>query len=401
MKILYLFLDGTRSTGVLSKVKNKIEFLNKLGLDVTGIFMNQHIKEREEKKEEKIVYLPLVIQPLAHWYNRRFIRNFRTYFARRNYIKQFYRNLKGELLRHQYDLILLRYPLSNRELYNFMRSHSHQVVFEHNSKELVEMALDLATKPGMKHVIASEEKFGSEVLKLALGLTGVGKEITAYEVERSGRPDIPHAVIPNGVGVDKYIPRSHPGIPIDEIKMLLVTGSPSPWVGLDIALNSLRQYSGEMSIHLFIVGPIGDELKKSIKESGLERQVTCTGELSSIELDKFYNQCHIAIGTLAMQRVGLNEHSSLKVLEYAARGIPFVIGYDETNFPKGTQIDQFIFRADYNGSAVDLKPVVQFAIDSMKHPDHPETMHNWAKRNIDFSVQMQKLKIFLSGLQLR
>lgn len=395
MKVLYLFLDGTRSPGVIRKVKSKIHFLNELGMETTGIFMNRTIEKREYNPEEKIVYVPLQIETLPMIYNRRFIRNFRPKFAFRSYTKQFYQQLEAEVSRHEFDLILFRYPLANKELLRFVKKYSGKVVFEHNSKELVELALDLPAKPGIRFHLEAEQEYGPLVLSQAKGITGVGKEITAYEVKRSGRTTIPNAVIANGIDVGPLKVRQSPGMPLNELRMLFVSGSPSPWVGIDTLLNGLNQYKGSLPLKLFIVGPKTDELLQLVSDAKLDSIVTLTGELRGADLEKYMNESHIAFGTLAMQRVELNEHSSLKVLEYASCGIPFVISYEDTNFSPGGDFAPYFLQLPYNGKEINLEKVVQFAKQVLADPEHPQKMRALAEKKLDFRLKMNLLKEFL------
>jgi hypothetical protein len=93
--------------------------------------------------------------------------------------------------------------------------------------------------------------------------------------------------------------------------------------------------------------------------------------------------------------VGLQEHSSLKVLEYAARGIPFVISYRDTNFEGLDDFQPFYDLQDYNGKTIDLGRVVQFAKKVMADPGHPQKMRDIAAVHFDFSAKMKQLKEFL------
>lgn len=397
MKILYLFLDGTRSPGVLRKVKSKIRFMNSLGLDVTGIFMNRSVEKYHFNAEEKIVYLPLKIEPLPGWFNRRFLRDWKWWFATNSYLRQFYAQLDREIDRHPYDLILFRYPLSNKFLYRFTRKHKNRIIFEHNSKELVEMNMSAEKNPAMRYYIPAEIRYAPKVLGNARAIIGVGNTLIRYQLERSGRSDLAHTVIPNGIDVEPLKLRTPPAF-TGTWNFLLVTGSPSPWVGIDILLNSLAAYRGDEKVHLYLVGPHAPAVQKMVDELQLGSIVTLTGEKSSSELDDYFNRCHVAFGTLAMQRVELPEHSALKVLEYAARGVPFVISYDETNFAHLKEFAPYFQKQEYNGKSIDIEKVIAFAARILKDTDHPRAMRAIAAQHFDFKVKMKQLTDFLTRL---
>jgi glycosyltransferase involved in cell wall biosynthesis len=398
MKILYLFLDGTRSPGVLRKVKSKIRFMNNLGLDVTGIFMNRGIEKYSYDAEEKIIYVPLNIAPLPAWFNRRFLRDLKWWFAAHSYLRQFYKQLNQEVDKHPFDLMLFRYPLANKFLYRFARRHRNKIIFEHNSKELVEMNMSADKNPAMRYYIPAEKKYAPKVLSCARAIIGVGNTLVQYQLSRSGRTDLRHTVIPNGIDVNTLPLRSVPPF-AGEWKFLLVTGSPSPWVGIDILLNSLAAYRGAEKVHLYIVGPHSSAVEKMVSALNLTEVVTLTGEKNSRELDGYFNDCHVAFGTLAMQRVELPEHSALKVLEYAARGIPFVISYDETNFAHLSEFAPYFQKQEYNGRTLDIEKVISFAKGIIADKNHPEAMRAIAARHFDFNVKMKQLTDFLTELK--
>lgn len=397
MKVLYVFLDSTKSLGVLKKVKSKIKLLNGDGVDAEGIFLNKYITERKFSEEECITYIPLHIKELSFFYNRRFIRNYKAYFLYNNFYKQLYKKLDEEVKRKDFDVILFRYPLANKYLLSFCKKYSNKIIFEHNSKELVELSL---SENGTKsYAYINEKKFGSRVLSHAKGITGVGNEITDYEVQRSGKFDIKRAVISNSVEVDSIPIRSIPELNYKVYNLLYVTGSPSTWVGIDIVLKSISEFKDQFKqIKLFIVGPKSDDLLRLVHDLKISDKVYFEGEKHGQELDVYFNTCHAAFGTMAMQRVGLKEHSSLKILEYSSRGMPFVLGYDDTNFFENNEFKPFFLKIPYTGSSFNFMDVIDFVDKVYTQTNHPVEMRNLSERYLDTSVKMSQLKMFLKAL---
>ncbi|MDC0338136.1 glycosyltransferase [Flavobacteriales bacterium] len=398
MKILYVFLDETKSPGVRKKVRSKINSLNNQGIDTLGIFLNTEVKKNENNFEEKIEYVKLKIKPLSTIFNRRYLRDVKWLFETKKYNKERYRLLSEIIEKHFFDFIIMRYPLANRELLRFVKKNKNKIIFEHNSKELVELSLSKQNKV-LNHIIENEKLYGPKVLGYAKAIFGVGNEVVQYEVSRTKTNQKPNCVISNGIDVDSIDIRNLPKYDGKEIRILFLTGSPSPWVGIDIVLESLANFSGKQDVKLYIVGPENEELITLSSELNLNTIVDFTGSKANDELDYYFNLCHIAFGTMAMTRVGLSEHSSLKVCEYAARGIPFVLGYDDTNFCKSKAFKPYFSKIEPKNNRIDFSQVIQFGESVMHLPNHSAEMHKIAKEELDSEVKMKKLKDFLIGLK--
>lgn len=397
MKVIYIFLDSTKSPGVLKKVKSKIKLLNADGIEAEGIFLNKNISARAFNPDERITYVPLHIKELPFFYNRRFIRNYKSHFAYNNIYRQLYAALDKELSGKEFDLLLFRYPLANKYLLRFCNKYRNKIVFEHNSKELVELSLGNNGTTSLAYL--NEQKYGAHVLSRARAITGVGNEITTYEKERSGNTRIPACVIANAIEVASMPLRHLPEFDGTTYNLLYVTGSPSPWVGIDIVLKSLGAYKTQIKfIKLYIVGPKSAELTTLAESLHLKDKVFFEGEKHGAELDAYFNTCHVAFGTMAMQRVGLNEHSSLKILEYSSRGMPFVVGYNDTNFYLNKEVKPYVLTIPYTGHIFNFEEVLAFADQISRMPEHPLRMRKFAEENLDTSVKMKSLRTFLKSL---
>jgi hypothetical protein len=65
---------------------------------------------------------------------------------------------------------------------------------------------------------------------------------------------------------------------------------------------------------------------------GAPPNVTAYGLMARHEYEPLLARADVAIGSVAMERAGLTEASTLKFPEYLAYGLPVVIGYQETHF---------------------------------------------------------------------
>ncbi len=394
MKVLYIYLDNVTSLGVVKKVKSKIKLLSKSGVEIEGIFLNRKIQSAYF--EDNISYVPLSIPELPLLFNRRYIRNYKSHFQNNHDLKYLYKALDTEIAKREFDIILFRYPISNKYLYKFSKKYKNKIVFEHNTKELVELQLNAKRVLDYKN----ELKYGSKVLNNTRGIIGVGHEVVKYQLERSNCPNLSSAVIPNSIEVNELKTRDIPYFDEVSYNFLFLTGSPSPWVGIDIVLKSLSEFKdATKKIKLYIVGKENAQLVQLSNSLGLNGIVHFEGEKKGIELDHYFNNCHVAFGTMAMPRVGLLEHSSLKVLEYASRGIPFVVGYDDTNFYKKPEFEPYVLKLPYNGNPFDFNKVIEFTNRVFKLEHHSDDMKKLASQYLDTTLKMAQLSQYLLSLQ--
>lgn len=100
-----------------------------------------------------------------------------------------------------------------------------------------------------------------------------------------------------------------------------------------------------------------NNLKKLVKENKLEDYVTFYGYKSGKKLDDIYNDSDIAIGSLGFFRTGDIMGSTLKVREYCARGIPFIIGYKDISLNKELK---FYYEVSNDETLLDLNKILEW-----------------------------------------
>jgi hypothetical protein len=153
----------------------------------------------------------------------------------------------------------------------------------------------------------------------------------------------PSAVIGNGIDL-KAFPMVPP--PKNDRPRLLFLGHPrSPWHGLDHVAELAKAFPAGL---FDVVGPSADEV------SDVPSNMTFHGLMNSDAYWPILERADVAIGTLALYRNRMEEASPLKVREYLARGIPTIIGYQDTDFPDPHQfLLQVPNRADGIVSSID------------------------------------------------
>jgi hypothetical protein len=266
-----------------------------------------------------------------------------------------------------------------------------RIVFECNAIEIQE-----EIQSGSYFSYFREVIFGVGFRNRCDAIIGVTDEITRYEVNRSGNLNKPHMTLGNGFDVDAVPLRQPPpfcGSPLN----ILCVATVSFWHGIDRLIKGIAHYKGQVNIHLHIAGtgPEINNLKKLIHDLEMNDHINFHGFTTGEDLDVLYNQCHIAVGSLGMHRKGLTMTSELKSRDYCARGIPFIIACGDSDFP----VDfPYILRFPSDESPIDMNQVILFTSVISQDVDHAQKMRHYASENLDWSVKMKKLKVFLESL---
>jgi len=134
--------------------------------------------------------------------------------------------------------------------------------------------------------------------------------------------------------------------------------------------------------------------KALVGKLGLESYVKFYGFVSGQELDAHYNVNDVAVGHLASHRVGVNETSELKAREYCAKGIPFFCSSVDKDFPSTFP---YRLKVPEGENLIDINEIVSFALRCRTAKEHPYEMHDYAVKNLDWSVKMRKLIEFLEN----
>jgi hypothetical protein len=390
-KIIYISFNDPYSTpGVYKKELNFCNIFGKIceeyGIKFEG-FNIALIKGQNNIKGNN--YLQIVN---VKKYMDDIIRNKVINYALRNYysIKEAYNIVKT----HKPDVILLRY-YSTRLVFPFNPKKYNMgslLISEHQTKEIEEMKSNFIDKLFIPIEIIKARLF----FKNVDGIVGVTKEIAEYEVKRA-RKNIPYLVLTNGINVDDYPLKKYSSYNGKELNMLLVSSVINKWIGIDRILKGLYNYKGATDIKLHIVGEVKEDILKIIDYLGLKEKVVMYGLKFGKELDKIYDNCHIAIGSLGIHRIGLKYASTLKVREYTSRGIPFIISYiDEDlddNFP-------FYLKVPDNDDPIDMNLVLEFTENIYKsYVDFSQIMRKYAIEKMDYKNKSLSLLKFIFELE--
>lgn len=110
------------------------------------------------------------------------------------------------------------------------------------------------------------------------------------------------------------------------------------------------------------------------------------------DLDEVLSGCHLAIGSLALHRSGLREACVLKVQEYTARGLPFIIAYDDPDLLAGLP---WVLKIPADKSPVEVDTLITFAEKVSKSPSLVKEMRTFAESKLSWTVKMKGLARFV------
>lgn len=218
---------------------------------------------------------------------------------------------------------------------------------------------------------------GQRVRQQTHGFVCVTEELA--KLKRS-QYDLPVAVIANGIVLD-----SVPSLPAPSNlrpRLLFITGTDSPWQGIDKVLQLARL---RPDLDFDVVG--------RCEPSDL-RNIVLHGPLGAEALQRVAAGADAALGTLALHRKRMEEACPLKVREYLAMGIPTVLSHDDPDVD-----DRFgplvlrILNTEDN--------VVRYAeqIAAFAHESRGRRVERTLVRHLDLHVKETRRLSFLRSIQ--
>jgi glycosyltransferase involved in cell wall biosynthesis len=178
--------------------------------------------------------------------------------------------------------------------------------------------------------------------------------------------------------------------------MIFVASNLLPWHGLKRILTSIKKYEGAYDITVHLVG----DMKPSTVNLLGKGKTIYHGIKDGIELDEIYSKCNIAISTMELYLKNLKEAASLKTREYTARGIPFILAYDDPDLAEVEEQRKFFLKFPNDKEIVDIDIMISFLAEIAKRYNEPEElsryMREYAFHKLDWGVKMKKYVEFCS-----
>lgn len=392
-KVLYLsFNDPDLSPGVLRKEREFCEFCHEIGkshgIEFHGLCIVASVKrESETISFGKCYTIKKVPSGPYRFFSR--IPIFCSLFRTRPVFDQAY----GDIGRLEPDVVIWRYTVTTVPgIFNPKKIRPGlRFITEHQAKE----AEELRVTPAGRALYPVIGHMGKRVLSLVDAVIGVTSEITDYELSLIGR-DIPSFTLTNSIDVDLYPLKRHREMKDNTLKLLYVGSNTSEWHGLDRILKGMAGYQGGITLELHLAGSVSSSIKNLISSLHIEDRINAHGYVTGRDLDALFDNADVAVGTLGMHRKNLSQGSTLKVREYMARGMPFVISYADDDLSPGLP---YVFMAPPDDSPIDMQALVRFILDLHSSGNEiPEIMRIYAREHMDYQVKVVRLMDFISSL---
>ena len=171
--------------------------------------------------------------------------------------------------------------------------------------------------------------------------------------------------------------------------------------GYDRIIEGLRiYYSVEQKVkvyfHIVGEGPEYNRYRDLINRYSLEKYVFLHGFLSGDNLDNLYGLSHIAVNSLAIHRIGLENESTLKAKEYAAKGLPIISSSFIDSFSSQDNF-KYVFKVDGTDSPIDIYKLIIFYNNVYKQPNLHNEIRERSSQVCDMSVALKPVSSFYNS----
>lgn len=230
----------------------------------------------------------------------------------------------------------------------------------------------------------------------------VDRIVIPQKIERAF--DIPVLAIENGININDIKCRKPEKS--DVVRMIAVAGMCN-FHGYDRLIEGISEYyvqGGKRKIELHMVGgkaEPGNELlryQELCKSYHLEKKVFFYGEKKGEELDRIYDKCNLAVGSLGMYRIGYKMANSLKIREYLAKGLPVITGskvdvFEKKDFPYYVEFEN-------NSTPIAVHKIIEFYDSIYDRKDvHAinEEIRDYAVQNCDMKNALKNVIDYIRG----
>lgn len=149
-------------------------------------------------------------------------------------------------------------------------------------------------------------------------------------------------------------------------------------IGYEITFNIVGQGDSEVFSSLYLLS----------KQYGIDKYVNFTGILTGDKLDNIFNESDIAVAALGFYKIGLSCGSPLKTKEYCARGIPFIIAYNDLSFDTNSK---YILKFLNDNSPINIISIISFYEDLKGQPNLSYEMRKYAEDNLTWTKCFEKV----------
>ncbi len=378
MNLLYSVFnrEDAESRGVLKKVKSQCIVFKK---EFENVYL--YISRKEEavlykvERDDMLEIQTFKYNKFSSFKEVSRIRKIRGFLRYNSFLKY----LNEIIHLYKIDILYMRELLPTKKMMSIVKNKRLVKLLDYPDYPFEEQ--HKITRPKLQRIIFGNDKFKrmEDLVDLVVGIS----------VEKNLKVDEKFILINNGIqsGSVKLKKQNK-----KNYLNLLSIAHVGFWHGYDRIIKGLYEYyktnpEKEIYYHCVGEGPELTNLKKLTKELNLEKYVIFHGTKTGEDLDKVVDECDIAFGSLGFHRRGLIGGSPLKAREYCARGIPFVIAYEDWDF---SETFPFVYRIPKDDTPVDVSQVIKWYENLIKeHPNYSTEMRRYAEENLSWDAKME------------
>jgi len=164
------------------------------------------------------------------------------------------------------------------------------------------------------------------------------------------------------------------------------------WHGYDRLIKGLRDYYSDKNntipVYFDIIGDSSNkesqEYREMVKKFKLEEYVIFNGVIKTSGLDPFFDKADMAIGSLGIHRIDLDEAKPIKNREYCAKGIPFMYAMIDRDFDD----KDFVLKVPADDSNININNIIKFLRESKFSI---ESERKYAEDYLTWNSQIKKI----------
>ena len=387
MRLLYVYRDVSKQSGVFNKVQSHINglFRDFENSEIEVLIFGERINSGAYsgfKAQMHMVEIPkFQANPLL-----------RTKpFWGILYEKELwntYKSLLPSIIKLNPDIIVLRdFAMSQSGIKLLQKLNQFtKVVLESNTLIDSELVLKALENNWYKVEYLKEKKWRHHACKHIAGVIAVTNEL-AEQYRVLGFENEKIHIFSNGIEVLEKELNDFPNS--EEIRGVFLAGTGSNWNGVDRLIESLKRYTGKEALRVDVLGISGES-----QDFGNNTRIEYCSVLTQQQLNSAISKYHFGISTLALYRKGMKEASALKVRTYLANGLPIVLAYDDTDI---NEILPFVYNASNDSTPLKFELIFSQFWGIWKN-NTKEEIYLFAKKNLDFKNKQIKLIAFLDSI---
>ena len=206
--------------------------------------------------------------------------------------------------------------------------------------------------------------------------------------------EAPAIVLCNGIDTESLPMRKKTP---DETIVLVGTAHVNYWHGYDRLIKGMYEYYSkdwDKEVLFYIVGDGSyiDGLKNLTKTLRLDGKVLFHGLKEGVELDALLDKADLGVASLGLYRKKLSKTSELKIREYCARALPFIVSAPDIALPEDFP---WMLRVPNNETSVCIKSVIDFHQICVDRQESLEEMREYARKNLSWDAQFKAVIDFV------